>query len=711
MSRRRSGQPSGRRWCARLLVLVLAALPKALALLIIRSPEGVVTSLDTASFVYFPSDGMETGFITDGESIFLTGDVLCHATPSEMTELVRWRVVFSDKRQASCTISEIYDAVAGGDARALVIIGTWSPGLYCYVHSHWDTSHFLDKSTIMVDTSLKAVGKKTLAQWTATGMVGFNVTWLGWPHNKDYQGSFESPQWLILMRLVLPLAALATCVVAVLEIAQLRNALRAGAQLRLRLGAPGGALASEELLFGISALQSKQAVSMLVMVVAVPGMVSVAAFCALGFLGPMTLPPIYFSVGSFFFAFLVAVSTLLVALLVHEETRLASGMARRNVLRRSFCSIVCIFVTFWVFDIFVFAEKTAIDKVVFLFGIAAVVQGVAGLYFYAHSCTLRSTLMNWIRHPATSPQPKNERQLARHLFWIKPLALICPLNTALLGAIVQSLRDNFYGSGVWLCLIFGMTMCQISACYCQIQFLKPHSTPSEVSFSNMANFVPVIVALPSIAQPPARPKKKTTFSDPVVTSIHEASAPIAPASTSAQSVRTVNMRYAFNNVNISTSTSLKPRKMTSMVRQQQQRLVLLQHAKHCLNPSGECPVTPFCAGMKKMWTHLAVCQDMRCDVSLCLSSRVLYHHHDNCTDPDCYICRPVRLLRLQEERFQLMRAGVAEPNQRVATRGRDEQMSESQASTPGQIDPELGLVDEQDGEVEGPTGRSRPKSK
>ena len=50
-----------------------------------------------------------------------------------------------------------------------------------------------------------------------------------------------------------------------------------------------------------------------------------------------------------------------------------------------------------------------------------------------------------------------------------------------------------------------------------------------------------------------------------------------------------------------------------VLRHQQQRLLLLRHAAKCPHEGdSRCPVTPHCAGMKKLWKHIAECKNQKC---------------------------------------------------------------------------------------------------
>ncbi|KAL3914640.1 MAG: hypothetical protein SGARI_000021, partial [Bacillariaceae sp.] len=79
-----------------------------------------------------------------------------------------------------------------------------------------------------------------------------------------------------------------------------------------------------------------------------------------------------------------------------------------------------------------------------------------------------------------------------------------------------------------------------------------------------------------------------------------------------------------------------------VLRHQQQRLLLLRHAAKCHHEDGRCQVTPHCAGMKRLWKHIAECKDQKCLVPHCVSSRYVLSHYHRCKDVRCPVCGPVR---------------------------------------------------------------------
>jgi E1A/CREB-binding protein len=69
--------------------------------------------------------------------------------------------------------------------------------------------------------------------------------------------------------------------------------------------------------------------------------------------------------------------------------------------------------------------------------------------------------------------------------------------------------------------------------------------------------------------------------------------------------------------------------------------LLLRHAAKCQQHEDSiCPVTPYCAGMKRLWKHIAECEDLKCLVPHCVSSRYVLSHFHQCKDVLCPICSP-----------------------------------------------------------------------
>lgn len=80
-----------------------------------------------------------------------------------------------------------------------------------------------------------------------------------------------------------------------------------------------------------------------------------------------------------------------------------------------------------------------------------------------------------------------------------------------------------------------------------------------------------------------------------------------------------------------------------VIRQQQQRLLLLRHASKC-DVGPEC-TTRFCAQMKPLWQHMKRCRDKDCQTRHCQSSRCVLTHYRICKSQGktstCEICGPV----------------------------------------------------------------------
>jgi Bromodomain/TAZ zinc finger len=78
------------------------------------------------------------------------------------------------------------------------------------------------------------------------------------------------------------------------------------------------------------------------------------------------------------------------------------------------------------------------------------------------------------------------------------------------------------------------------------------------------------------------------------------------------------------------------------IRHKVQRLLLLRHANKCKFTGSECPTTPHCASMKRLWAHISDCKDQSCQFAHCMSSRYVLSHYRRCQDPKCPACAPVR---------------------------------------------------------------------
>jgi E1A/CREB-binding protein len=104
-----------------------------------------------------------------------------------------------------------------------------------------------------------------------------------------------------------------------------------------------------------------------------------------------------------------------------------------------------------------------------------------------------------------------------------------------------------------------------------------------------------------------------------------------------------------------------------VLRHQQQRLLLLRHAAKCQHEDNCCPVTPHCAGMKRLWKHIAECKNQKCLVPHCVSSRYVLSHYHRCKDVRCPVCGPVReAIHRSHEKQKQMQALKQRPRQLIA---------------------------------------------
>lgn len=146
-----------------------------------------------------------------------------------------------------------------------------------------------------------------------------------------------------------------------------------------------------------------------------------------------------------------------------------------------------------------------------------------------------------------------------------------------------------------------------------------------------------------------------------------------------------------------------------VLRHQQQRLLLLRHAAKCQHEDGRCPVTPHCAGMKRLWKHIAECKNQKCLVPHCVSSRYVLSHYHRCKDVRCPVCGPVReaIHRSHEKQKQMQAL-----KQRYQQAGQQAQMP-TLASSSAPTTTAVGSVPQQapvTGSIEPPNKRQRTSS-
>lgn len=143
-------------------------------------------------------------------------------------------------------------------------------------------------------------------------------------------------------------------------------------------------------------------------------------------------------------------------------------------------------------------------------------------------------------------------------------------------------------------------------------------------FINMAQINPLLVAQPS-SGPASKPTNNPTGQ-----------------SAASQNNNTTNINNNNGSAALSRPSHHTEEHRKQVLKQQQQRLLLLRHASKCPHEADTCSVTPHCANMKNLWSHIMSCKDQECKVAHCVSSRYVLSHYSKCKDSNCPVCGPVR---------------------------------------------------------------------
>ncbi|XP_039071861.1 histone acetyltransferase HAC1-like isoform X1 [Hibiscus syriacus] len=74
-------------------------------------------------------------------------------------------------------------------------------------------------------------------------------------------------------------------------------------------------------------------------------------------------------------------------------------------------------------------------------------------------------------------------------------------------------------------------------------------------------------------------------------------------------------------------------------RNQVRWLLFLRHAHRCKAPEGKCD--GYCYTVRKLLSHMDICESSKCSYPRCHHSKILIRHHKTCENPSCPVCVPV----------------------------------------------------------------------
>jgi len=151
--------------------------------------------------------------------------------------------------------------------------------------------------------------------------VGGVVASLASPHDSTFQDMFESRTWLLIMRVLIPMAALYSSVLALVEMRH--------------LGSIPGPKSAPQSLFTKPAFH----IIFIIHSLEAPSLISIALYLILGGYGPQMIPYPIFQAGYFLLVGTSVLTTLLAALFIQEELRAARNLARRIHSKRTIASI------------------------------------------------------------------------------------------------------------------------------------------------------------------------------------------------------------------------------------------------------------------------------------------------------------------------------------------------------------------------------------
>mmetsp|Transcript_68867 Transcript_68867/g.155791 ORF Transcript_68867/g.155791 Transcript_68867/m.155791 type:complete len:560 (-) Transcript_68867:507-2186(-) len=452
---------SGRQACYFFVLLQLAIAQQGVfAVLHVVDPKGHRTSARTATFEYFgkPAYGVS---ITKAGAYYLTGADICDPPESA----VHGKVVFTDGKHATCPLSQAYDALDKLGALALVSLSrTYRPGLACYLHYTWDPETYALRSMLFVDVSHFAVDADT---WKATLMSGVEVSLLAPPHDRDTYVLYNSIPWLILMRVLLPVAALWTVIDAAIEMAQLYNHFRAKRNVQPEL----------------TRIESIRIVKLIIVAVEVPCCLYLGIAHVFGQYGPTYLPFNVHRVCHYGFTGVSVATTLLIALLIRDDSMALKHLhPNRHVLDHYRGSVVVIIVLLFGFDVFYVINVSTFN--VWRFSAATIfcsisafilIQLGAAIYFFVQARALNVGLSERFEITNIRNLQLTEKKILRLFFWLMITGAACLVSTFTLFiflAVFMGWLEGAVNTTLMLLLLFSFSGSRVLLAYSQVQLVK-----------------------------------------------------------------------------------------------------------------------------------------------------------------------------------------------------------------------------------------------
>ena len=243
------------------------------------------------------------------------------------------------------------------------------------------------------------------------------------PHNSEFETLFQSLAWTIVFRVLSPLAAFHTCIVAVYEVVRLTQYFWVQRRLA-RASLP---------------VESIRTAELLIVVIEAPIMFFIGTILVFGEYGPNMLPYTVHRVGFFLFTGASVVTTLIVALLMREEARGVMGLPRRHLFGHLRLTVTSITLFFLGCDCFYAATVISGKEwnnatLVLLIGyvIFFVTQGGAAIYFFVQARAFGFALFKGVLEPPRLRNQAHERKIMRFYVWLMVSGFACTVATFIL---------------------------------------------------------------------------------------------------------------------------------------------------------------------------------------------------------------------------------------------------------------------------------------
>ena len=393
--------------------------------------------------------------------LFLSNEKLRRATRS----LLANKVIATN--YDTFEMSETYRRLQNHGALGLILLQTFPAGVNVFHHDHWKQNAFIDGKVVVACVSVVDITSQTLERWRSSSLSGAAVD-ISSPFDRGYYRLFTSPLWLAIFQILMPLFNYYTAASGMVE--------------AKRIAGLEGAVSPRKL--------SARRLAMFILMLESSSCFIFGTSLILGNYGPTMLPSVFHRA---MFSGLMTpslITTLVMALHMHEESRGVNNLERRPVFNHYRRMIVLSAIIFCIWGEIGYILLTIIPARYFLplrkrvAGASTVCMAITqfglAVFFISKSKHLAKSVSEYMVHPGDSDvRVKGVKTLRRLKYWgfaasgamiVNSLALLLLLSLfSFAAADILSLHWKLKSPMFYFSLFLTMAMSRTAVSLAQVR--------------------------------------------------------------------------------------------------------------------------------------------------------------------------------------------------------------------------------------------------